>query len=108
MDFNTSSPTEPGTSGIMCPLNQSVFGGYTFTSDSEPNSWDASFAELKQSYRDAVGVKSAFELAEDIGAVLEGADDGKNRAIYEMYQMGKSIDLAKQTNYQPGDLIVED
>lgn len=108
LDFNTSSPTEPGTSGIMCPLNQSVFDGYTFTSDSEPNSWDASFAELKQNYRDAVGVKSAFELADDIGVVLEGADDGKNRAIYEMYQMGKSIDLAKQTNYQPGDLIVED
>lgn len=75
LDINTSSPTDPGVTGILCPLNQDIYENDSFTKAPEPNEWDKNFSELVQVYREKKSIRSALILAEDAGITLEPTKD---------------------------------
>ncbi len=60
IDVNTSSASDPGVGGMLCPLNDKVFEYNSFTNEPEPNTWDANFDELLKIYRDQKGYTSAI------------------------------------------------
>lgn len=48
-DPDSSSATDPGITGLLCPLNYEMDGNY-FSNYREPNSWDEDFEALKEAY----------------------------------------------------------
>lgn len=67
IDLNTSSATDPGVSGLLCPLNNNIYEWDSFTKDPEPHEWDKNFSDLLTAYREKKGIKSALTLANSIG-----------------------------------------
>lgn len=54
IDLNTSSASDPGMTGVLCPLAKMYDHGF-FSDYQEPNTWDRRFKEIKDKYMDHVG-----------------------------------------------------
>lgn len=54
IDLNTSSASDPGMTGVLCPLAEIYDHGF-FSDYEEPNTWDRKFDDIKQAYLDRVG-----------------------------------------------------
>lgn len=70
IDMNTSSPSDPGVGGMLCPLNYGLYEWDSFNNEDEPTTWDAKFSELIDMYREKKGLISAIALADDAGVEL--------------------------------------
>lgn len=79
IDLNTSSASDPGVGGMLCPLNYGVYDWYSFTNEQEPNVWDKNFSKMLNTYREAKGYVSALTLADDAG--LELTDNRDPEAV---------------------------
>ena len=60
-DMDTSSPSDPGVTGMMCPMCDMNDDG-SFVEYEEPNSWRDTFAELSEQYNNLVGMQQAIEF----------------------------------------------
>lgn len=112
IDVNTSSASDPGVGGMLCPLNDKVFEYNSFTNEPEPNTWDANFDELLKIYRDQKGYTSAIALAEDAG--LELTDDRNPESVaFDTEYLGNLIGKiattkAFETQLRPAFINMED
>lgn len=112
IDVNTSSASDPGVGGMLCPLNDKVFEYNSFTNEPEPNTWDANFDELLKIYRDQKGYTSAIALAEDAG--LELTDDRSPESVaFDTEYLGNLIGKiaptkAFETQLRPAFINMED
>ena len=61
LDLNSSSATDPGLSGVLCPLCQIQDDGF-FDNYKEPIFWEEDIAKLLNEYKDRVGKKEIFEF----------------------------------------------
>ena len=50
VDIDTSSPSDPGMSGILCPFAK-IYDGNRFSEAGEPDEWENEFNELMMSYK---------------------------------------------------------
>lgn len=75
IDLNTSSASDPGVGGMLCPLNYGVYEWNSFTNEEEPNVWDENFSKMLNIYREEKGYTSAIMLAEDAGLELTDTRD---------------------------------
>jgi len=65
VDLDSSSATDPGISGTLCPLGQLY--DMSFSEFEEPNFWDSEFAKLMANYKAMVGMKEVITLGEKLG-----------------------------------------
>lgn len=95
LDLDSSSNTDPGVTGILCPTGD-IYDG-SFSEFEEPHTWDESFSNMVEDYRKMIGVKQAIEFKE---AVLGIGDESKciiNDSIQSMKQLIKPIIVIDQT-----------
>lgn len=64
-DMDTSSPSDPGVTGMMCPMCNVNDDG-SFVEYQEPNSWREEFADLCQRYNNLVGMQEAIKLRKEL------------------------------------------
>lgn len=67
LDLDSSSNSDPGVSGTLCPCAKIYEGGY-FSNYEEPNYWNESYKETMQNFKSLKGLK---EIAEFQSSVLE-------------------------------------
>lgn len=65
VDLDTSSATDPGLSGMLCPLAD-IYDN-SFSDYKEPNSWREKSDELLKGYRELMGYKEAIEFKDKLG-----------------------------------------
>lgn len=65
VDLDTSSATDPGLSGMLCPLAD-IYDN-AFSDYEEPNQWRERSDELLHNYRQLMGYKEAIQLKQSLG-----------------------------------------
>lgn len=65
IDINSSSASDPGVAGMLCPLNKKIYNG-KFTQEMEPNEWQESFNQLTDTYNTERKIKKAFIITNPI------------------------------------------
>jgi hypothetical protein len=65
VDLDTSSATDPGLSGMLCPLAD-IYDN-SFSDYQEPNDWRERSDELLRNYRELMGFKEAIEFRKELG-----------------------------------------
>lgn len=90
VDLDSSSATDPGINGTICPLVQ-LHNGF-FSEYEEPNTWEDEFSELMKNYRSVTGLKEVALLKSsalniDTGEELKVIDD----SLKTMKQLIKPI-----------------
>ena len=64
IDPDSSSATDPGVTGTICPLT-SLYNG-SFSDFQEPNFWDKEFAEIMNNYKAVTGRKEAIIFKKEV------------------------------------------
>ena len=71
VDLDTSSATDPGLSGMLCPLAD-VYDN-SFSDYEEPNTWREKSDELLRNYRQLMGYKEAIEFKRELGYEVDNS-----------------------------------
>jgi hypothetical protein len=72
VDVDASSATDPGLTGIICPLAKTY--DQSFSEYQEPNEWENDFNELVSQYKSMIGVKQLVKFQEQLGDIFDIAD----------------------------------
>jgi len=64
VDVNSSSKSDPGMSGLICPFTK-LYNG-SFSEFEEPNTWDEQFSSLMDNYKKTVGLKELITFKKNI------------------------------------------
>jgi len=72
VDLDASSASDPGLTGIICPLAKIY--NQSFSEYEEPNSWESDFKELLAQYRSMVGVRELIKFQQQIDDIFDIAD----------------------------------
>ena len=64
VDMDTSSKSDPGMSGVICPLTE-LYNG-SFSEFEEPNFWDDEFDKLMIEYKKLIGKKEIFKAKKEL------------------------------------------
>lgn len=113
-DMDTSSPGDPGVSGMMCPMCNVNEDG-SFVDYEEPNSWREEFAELMDNYKSLVGMKEAISFRKKLNLnydyikedMVEETLATYNKLICPIIDKNGIIDYSKPPISTFGDLIKE-
>lgn len=84
VDLNASSNSDPGLSGILCPLGKTYNDGF-FDDFVEPMYWDKEFAELMDNYKKMIGLREIYQLKKSLNIKQEGSEEDLNGLI-KVYQ----------------------
>lgn len=71
VDLDTSSATDPGLSGMLCPLAD-IYDN-SFSDYEEPNTWRERSDELLRNYRELMGYREALEFKKDLGFEIDNS-----------------------------------
>lgn len=71
IDLDTSSATDPGLSGMLCPLAD-IYDN-SFSDYQEPNSWREKSDELLKEYRELMGYKEAIDFKRELGFPVDNS-----------------------------------
>ncbi len=71
VDLDTSSATDPGLTGILCPLGD-IYGTH-FSDFKEPNTWRERSDELIREYREMMGYKEAMTFKKQLGFEVDNS-----------------------------------
>ena len=71
VDLDTSSATDPGLSGMLCPLAD-IYDN-SFSDYDEPNSWREKSDELLREYRQLMGFKEAIDFKREVGFEVDNS-----------------------------------
>lgn len=85
VDLNASSATDPGLSGILCPLG-TIYDNGCFAEDSEPLNWEKEFSELLANYRKMQGIKQMYTLKKELGIKDKKYDEEQLDECIQMYK----------------------
>lgn len=111
-DMDTSSPGDPGVSGMMCPMCNINEDG-SFVDYTEPNSWRNEFAELMNNYKSLVGMQEAISFRKKLNLdydhikedMLEETLTTYNKLVCPIIDKAGKIDYSKPPISTFGDLI---
>ena len=65
VDIDTSSPSDPGMSGMLCPFAE-IYEGNRFSEIDEPNEWGKEFEELLNNYKAVTNLKEIVTAEKEI------------------------------------------
>ena len=71
VDLDTSSATDPGLGGMLCPLAD-IYDN-SFSDYQEPNTWREKSDELLKNYRDLMGYHEAISFKKDLGFEVDNS-----------------------------------
>lgn len=71
VDLDTSSATDPGLTGILCPLAD-IYDN-SFSDYEEPNTWRDKLDTLLKDYKELIGFKEALEFRHEMGFVHDNS-----------------------------------
>ena len=71
VDLDTSSATDPGLSGMLCPLAD-IYDN-SFSDYQEPNSWRERSDELLKEYRELMGYQEALKFRKELGFEVDNS-----------------------------------
>lgn len=71
VDLDTSSATDPGLSGMFCPLAD-IYDN-SFSDYQEPNSWREKSDELLKEYKELMGYQEALEFKKELGFEVDNS-----------------------------------
>ena len=71
VDLDTSSATDPGLSGMLCPLAD-IYDN-SLSDYQEPNSWREKTDELLKNYRELMGYKEAIDFKRELGFNIDNS-----------------------------------
>ena len=74
IDMDSSSPNDPGMSGMLCP-SAPIYDNY-FSDFTEPNTWREEVRDMIKEYRKVVGLKQIIEFQKEIGIVPDESIEG--------------------------------
>lgn len=75
IDIDSISSTDPGLTGIVCPMAK-VYNG-SFSEESEPNTWREEVDDLLNQYRELMGTKEILVMKRDLTDDKLRLDDEK-------------------------------
>ena len=104
VDPDTSSASDPGMTGIICPMAKVKNG--TFVSDeTEPNNWEQNFNELIQEYRVLKGRRELIRFQKDVDLIgdLEADIAGQNIES-KMAMVETAIGLCNDVEEAPDEI----
>ena len=85
VDLNTSSNSDPGMSGILCPFADIDEEGF-FAKTKEPLFWEKEFAELADNYRKMCGLREIYKFKEQLGIKDEKYDAETLDGLIQFYK----------------------
>lgn len=83
VDMDASSASDPGLSGIICPMADKV--GDSFTDYDEPNTWTDCYNEIHNQYQSLCGMIDAIELKKHLGLSYDYVKEDLVRESIENY-----------------------
>ena len=96
VDPDTSSASDPGMTGIICPMAK-VDNGTFVTNVTEPNSWEENFNELIQEYRALKGTKELILFQKEMNIIDEtAAEIAKQNIDSQIATVETAIGLCSQ------------
>ena len=105
VDLDSSSASDPGLSGIICPMAK-VYNG-SFSNYEEPNGWEDFYKDTLSELKDLYGIIQGFELKKKLGLSYDYVKDDMVRETIETYHrlMPLLIDLEGKKDYTIGAVI---
>ena len=105
VDLDSSSASDPGLSGIICPMAK-VYNG-SFSDYEEPNGWEDFYKDTLSELKDLYGITQGFELKKKLGLSYDYVKDDMVRETIETYHrlMPLLIDLEGKKDYTIGAVI---
>ena len=105
VDLDSSSASDPGLSGIICPMAK-VYDG-SFSDYEEPNGWEDFYKDSLSELKDLYGIVQGFELKKKLGLSYDYVKDDMVRETIETYHrlMPLLIDLEGKKDYTIGAVI---
>lgn len=108
VDIDSSPKSDPGMSGVICPLTQLYDG--SFSVYTEPNEWRYQYSEIIDRYRSMVGMKEVIEFKRDMLNIPD--------AEHQLESVIESIDIISKlispirklhdiTNTEVSDTVVQ-
>ena len=94
VDIDSSSNSDPGVSGTICPL-VTLYDGH-FTEYKEPSTWQDDVNKVTQLYRSMISKKQMYTLLEDNNLYAKQKDNSQEKAILdqEIYAAKIALDLS--------------
>ena len=80
VDLNSSSSTDPGLSGTLCPLGH-IYDRGSFSDFEEPNTWEKEFSKTMNAFRELVGLKEVYSFAKNIGINVDINNESVDESI---------------------------
>ena len=96
VDLNSSSSTDPGLSGTLCPLGN-IYDRGSFSEFEEPNTWDQEFSKTMRAFKDLVGLKEIFVFGNSVGIDTNIDSEGVDETIQVMGDiLNKAVDAVEE------------
>ena len=105
VDLDSSSASDPGLSGIICPMAK-VYDG-SFSDYEEPNGWRDFYTEAVSELKELYGMQQAIEIKKKLGLSYDYVKDDMVRETITTYQrlIPVFIDLEGKKDYTLGAII---
>ncbi len=105
VDLDSSSASDPGLSGIICPMAK-VYDG-SFSDYDEPNGWRDFYIEAVSELKDLYGMQQAIEIKKKLGLSYDYVKDDMVRETITTYQrlIPVFIDIDGKKDYTLGAII---
>ena len=102
VDLDASSSSDPGLSGIICPMTKIRNGA--FINYDEPNEWRPFFNQIMDDLRDMTGMRQAIEIKKKMGLSYDYVKDDMVKETIESYHrlIPAIIDIDGKKDYTVG------
>lgn len=89
LDMNSVSASDPGLTGMLCPMAELHNGN--FSTESEPNTWREDTDALINEYREKMGIQQALFMRVDAGLPLSNEDTTRLQSVTDSLNMVSDI-----------------
>ena len=105
IDLDSSSASDPGLSGVICPMAK-VYDG-SFSDFSEPNGWRQFYAETMTELHDMYHMQQAIEFRKKLGLTYDYVKEEMVNETIESYQrlIPAIIDIDGKKDYTLGVIM---
>ena len=102
VDLDSSSNSDPGLSGLICPMAK-IYNG-NFSEYSEPNEWPMTYNQLMSELHDLYGMNQAIEMKKRLGLSYDYVKEDMVKETISSYKrfIPAIIDLAGKKDYTRG------
>lgn len=106
VDMDSSSATDPGVTGTICPLTKLYDG--SFSDFDEPNSWEEGFEKIMADYKKVVGMQELATFKKDVlGIDVSEEMEIINESVAAMTRLSRMIITVDEMMEQDNTINLE-